>query len=89
MNELHKCYAPELLNIVLRMRGYYVKCAQMAAGGGFLPQAYEDEFKVLLDAVPPRDTETIVKIIESELGRPIGEIFKTFDEKALAAASIG
>lgn len=27
MNELHKTYAPELLNIILRMRGYYVKGA--------------------------------------------------------------
>lgn len=89
MDTLHKKYAPELLNIILRMKGYYIKCAQLAVGAGLLPQAYEDEFKVLLDSVPPRDTHTIVSIIESELGKPIGEIFKSFDEKALAAASIG
>ena len=61
----------------------------MAVGAGLLPKEYEDEFKVLLDRVPPRDTETIIKIVESELGRPISEVFKTFDETALAAASIG
>jgi hypothetical protein len=27
MEILHKKYAPELLNIILRMKGYYVKCA--------------------------------------------------------------
>ena len=27
MEVLHKKYAPELLNIILRMKGYYVKCA--------------------------------------------------------------
>jgi ubiquinone biosynthesis protein len=71
------------------MRGYYIKAAQMCVGADLLPEAYDKALKVLLDEVPPRDTQTIIKIIEFELGKPISEIFKTFDEKALAAASIG
>lgn len=39
--------------------------------------------------MPPRDFPTIKKIVEDELGKPIGEIFKSFDEDAIAAASIG
>lgn len=61
----------------------------MCVGADLLPEAYDTALKVLLDAVPPRDTQTIIKIIETELGKPISEIFKFFDEKALAAASIG
>ena len=89
MNELHKTYAPELLNIILRMRGYYVKGAQMCVGSGLLPDAYENSFKILLDKVPPRDFDVIKAILEEELGKPIGDVFKSFDEKAIAAASIG
>ena len=51
----------------------------MCVGAGLLPDAYEDSFKVLLDKVPPRDFEIIKKIIEEELGKPIEEVFKTFD----------
>lgn len=49
MEVLHKKYAPEMLNIILRMKGYYVKCAQMGVGADLLPKAYENEFKILLD----------------------------------------
>ena len=87
--ELHKYYAPEMLRIILRMRGYYIKAAQMCVGAELLPKDYDEVLKVLLDEVPPRDSKTIIDIIESEIGRPISEVFKTFDERALAAASIG
>ena len=58
----------------------------MGVGADLLPKAYEDEFKILLDKVPPRDFDVIKKIIESELCTPINEVFKTFNEEALAAA---
>ena len=61
----------------------------MCVGSGLLPEAYENSFKILLDKVPPREFEVVKSIIERELGKPIDEVFKTFDEKALAAASIG
>jgi ubiquinone biosynthesis protein len=61
----------------------------MGVGADLLPKAYEDEFKILLDKVPPRDFEVIKNIIESELGTQINEVFKNFNEEALAAASIG
>ena len=61
----------------------------MGVGADLLPKAYENEFKILLDKVPPRDFEVVKKIIESELGKTMEEVFKDFDEQALAAASIG
>ena len=39
--------------------------------------------------MPPRPTAEIIAIIESEFGCPIHEVFKTFDETPLGAASIG
>lgn len=41
LEDLHKYYAPDMLRIILRMRGYYIKAAQMCAGIDMLPEAYD------------------------------------------------
>ena len=39
--------------------------------------------------MPPQDFETIRGIVESELGCKIEEVFKSFEEEPIGAASIG
>lgn len=46
------------------------------------------ELQKLQDAVPPFPAQEARRIVEDELGRPLAELFATFDEAALAAASI-
>ena len=58
-------------------------------GTGMLPDAYEDALKCLLDDVPPRDTALIKSIIESEFSAPLGDVFETFGDAPIGAASIG
>ena len=89
MEKLHEKWAPEMLRIVLSQRGYYIKAAQMMCGVGILPDAYDESLKVLLDDVPPRDTKLIRSIVEKELAIPIEEVFSTFENKPIGAASIG
>lgn len=89
LSMLHTKYAPELLRHVLALGGYYVKCAQMFCGMGMLPTAYEDSFSCLLDGVPAKDFSVVKQIIEAELGSKLEDNFESFEEKPIAAASIG
>lgn len=89
MDALHEKWAPEMLRIVLDMRGYYIKAAQMLCGVGVLPKAYEESLKVLLDDVPARDPELIRSLVEKEFGVPISDLFSEFQDNPIGAASIG
>ncbi len=46
------------------------------------------ELAKLQDKVPPFDQAKAIKLIEDALGQKVSEVFKSFDEKPLASASI-
>ena len=43
----------------------------------------------LQDEVPPAPFSHVVSVVESELGKPIDQVFSTFERKSTAAASLG
>jgi ubiquinone biosynthesis protein len=53
-----------------------------------LPVEVADELAKLQDQVPPFASELALEIIEKAYGKPAGEVFGSFEEQALAAASI-
>ncbi len=68
----------------------FVKFGQLlSTRPDLLPPDFIVELDKLQDTVPPFPGETAIELIESELGRPIGELFRTFDVEPLAAASLG
>ncbi|WP_250645151.1 AarF/UbiB family protein [Methanobacterium subterraneum] len=48
-----------------------------------------DEFTKLQDDTLPFDFDTVKIIVEGELGKPLDQLFQSFEEEHLAAASIG
>jgi predicted unusual protein kinase regulating ubiquinone biosynthesis (AarF/ABC1/UbiB family) len=57
--------------------------------GNAFPDIWIDTLSVLQDQVPAKDFSVVKEIIESEYGKPLEEIFATFDEEVIGAASIG
>ena len=67
----------------------YIKLGQIISSGeGIFPAELVGEFKQLRDRVPAEPFETVREIVESDLGRPLSEVFEYFSTEPLAAASI-
>lgn len=67
----------------------YVKFGQIIASSpGAFGEQLSREFRSLLDAVPPADEDEVHKLFKEELGDEPKNLFKTFDEKPFASASI-
>jgi ubiquinone biosynthesis protein len=67
----------------------FVKLGQIASTrSDILPVEVVSELKKLLDAVPPVPKEAIRERIELSLGAPVGDIYESFDDTPLAAASV-
>lgn len=72
-----------------RLGPIYIKLGQLIASGEALfPEAYSEEFRRLLDRVPPFPQAEVERIVKEDLGQPIAELFATFEAKPMAAASI-
>ncbi|HEY7135793.1 MAG TPA: AarF/UbiB family protein [Acidimicrobiia bacterium] len=67
----------------------YVKLGQiLSSGDGLFPEELVAEFKLLRDRVPAEPFDDVRVLVERELGRSLPEVFSSFDEEPLAAASI-
>lgn len=67
----------------------FIKLGQLlSTRADLFPPAYIDEFKKLHDSVPPDPFEGIRGTVEKELKRPLSEIFASFSETSMAAASV-
>lgn len=88
--ELHESSAERLYTLSVRHGGAFLKVGQMlSARPDLLPTAYVRELSRLQDAAPEVPFLAIRATVESELGKPLSELFARFDELPLAAASIG
>ena len=82
---------PEMTVSILEDLGpTFVKLGQIASTHtDMLPVEYCDALAQLRSSVAPMDAETVHAQIEKHLGRPTDELFQSFDDEPLGAASIG
>lgn len=67
----------------------FIKLGQLLSSRpDLVTKTFADEFRKLLDEVPPFPPEEAKRIVESELKKPLNELFSSFDVHPVAAASI-
>jgi len=87
--------AEEIVTALGTMKGAAMKLGQVMSflDVGLVPEAYREDFQrklgELRDAAPKVRFADMRKVIEQELGEPVGTAFAEFDETPIAAASIG
>jgi ubiquinone biosynthesis protein len=80
----------ERLRLALEELGpIFIKLGQaLSTRRDLLPPDIAEELAKLQDRVPPFDGELAKQTIENAYGKPLYEVFESFDEQPLAAASI-
>src|SRR3954447_18780819 len=87
--------AEQIVAALGTMKGAAMKLGQVLSflDVGLVPEPYREEFQrklgALRDAAPNVRFSDMRKVIEGELGEPLRDVFATFDETPIAAASIG
>jgi ubiquinone biosynthesis protein len=72
-----------------RLGPTYIKLAQIISSGeGLFPEELVNEFKKCRDQVPAQPFDVVRATVEEDFGAPLEDIFASFDETPLAAASI-
>ncbi len=94
LDGFHQQTATQLVGMLGEMKGAAMKLGQLASfyefsAPGDWSATYQDALTMLQNSAPPMDPEASKKVIRQEFGRPVEEVFATFEEQAIAAASIG
>ena len=72
-----------------RLGPIFVKFGQvLSTRRDLLPEDIADELAKLQDAVPPFPGEQAVRLVEAAFGRPLAELFASFEREPVASASI-
>jgi len=88
--EHHDRRATRLAGAVAALGPTFIKLAQLlSARADILPEPYLSRVSTLQDQVPADPVDDIIRVLESELGRPVDEVFEHFEREPIAAASLG
>jgi predicted unusual protein kinase regulating ubiquinone biosynthesis (AarF/ABC1/UbiB family) len=87
--------AKQIVSVLGTMKGAAMKLGQVMSflDVGLVPEEHREEFQrelaKLRDAAPTVSFRQMRRVIEDDLEGPIDELFESFDEEPIAAASIG
>lgn len=90
IKEVKRLPTPERVRLAFEELGpTFIKLGQiLSTRPDLLPPDLIREFSKFQDRVPPFAFEEAKHIVESQLGRPLTELFETFEETPIAAASL-
>jgi predicted unusual protein kinase regulating ubiquinone biosynthesis (AarF/ABC1/UbiB family) len=88
--ELDKNNADDIYGALSELKGSALKVAQMMSmDKNMLPRPYQDKFMMAQYSAPPLSFPLVVKTFRQHFGKGPLEIFDTFSQQAINAASIG
>src|SRR4029078_6549635 len=74
----------------VKLRGVYIKLGQiLSVMGTFLPREYVEELEELQEDAPRKSYRSIKKTFIASFKKSPPEVFETFNEEPIAAASLG
>ena len=89
-DQLHREYAKPTVDTMRKMLGSYVKLGQfLALRPDIMPEVWTDELRTLESAVPAQSSLLVRETIRQAYGKPVEEVFASFDDKPVGSASIG
>lgn len=94
LESFHDKTAQQIVQMLGEMKGAAMKLGQLvsfyefAAPGDYLA-TYRDALTMLQNSAPPMDPAASRKVIETEFGAAVEEVFATFEDEPVASASIG
>ena len=75
---------------LLELGPTFIKVGQLfSTRADVIPTEYVEELSKLQDKVPAFSYEQVERIVEQDLGKPISQLYRSFDPIPLAAASLG
>ena len=92
--KLHDRYCNPAYDIVIHLRGLYVKIGQvLSSRPDFVPRQYIDLFSLAQDSLPQWSFDKVRSIVEQSLRQyhnlEWDDVFESMDEEALGTAAIG
>ncbi len=85
----HQRSARWFYETAVHLRGLLIKTGQfVGARADVVPEPYVVTLSHLQDRVPPRSFAEMRHVVERELGRPLKLVFREFDERPVASASL-
>ncbi|HEX4335582.1 MAG TPA: AarF/ABC1/UbiB kinase family protein [Polyangiaceae bacterium] len=90
LSELHATSARRFYEVSAVHGGAFMKVGQLlSARADLLPAIWIAELSQLQDAAPTLAMNAVRGVVESDFGKPLEELFASFDETPIGAASIG
>ncbi|PIA63956.1 hypothetical protein AQUCO_00201343v1 [Aquilegia coerulea] len=88
LSEVHLRSAKRLLKLCETNKGFYVKAGQFVAAMRQVPTEYSSTLASLQDKAVPYHFKAVKEVLVRNLGQDLSDLFLSFDEKPIAAASI-